>query len=84
MCHHKHTLGSLIHLLFTVKIESVVGKREIIKHTSYECHHLKRVKWIINKPCNEDFFFVIRAWSICLRCTTAYRLIVRPLSSCDF
>jgi len=28
-------------------------------------------------------FFVIRAWSICPRCTTAYRLIVRPLSPCD-
>jgi len=30
------------------------------------------------------FFFVIRAWSICPRCTTAYRLIVRPLSPRDF
>jgi hypothetical protein len=27
--------------------------------------------------------FVIRAWSICLRCTAAYRLIVRPLSPRD-
>jgi hypothetical protein len=27
------------------------------------------------------FFFVIRARSICPRCTAAYRLIVRPLSS---
>ena len=25
------------------------------------------------------FFFFIRAWSICPRCTVAYRLTVRPL-----
>jgi hypothetical protein len=30
------------------------------------------------------FFFVIRAWSICPKCTAAYRLIVRPLFLCDF
>jgi hypothetical protein len=30
------------------------------------------------------FFFVIRAQRICPRCTAAYRLIVRPLSPCDF
>jgi len=29
-------------------------------------------------------FFIIRARSICPRCTAAYRLIVRPLSPCDF
>ena len=29
-------------------------------------------------------YFVIRAWSICPRCTAAYRLIVRPLSPRDF
>ena len=57
MCHRKHSLGSLLHLLFTVKITSVVGRSAFIKYTSKECYHLKRVKGIINKPCNEDQFF---------------------------
>ena len=30
------------------------------------------------------FFFIIRAWTICPRCTAAYRLIVQPLSPRDF
>jgi hypothetical protein len=34
---------------------------------------------LTGNPCHTGFFF-IRAWSICPRCTAAYRLIVWPLS----
>jgi len=48
-----------------------------IYKTSYQ-DDVKLMSWQPVRYCSDPFFFFIRAQSIHSRCTTAYRLVVRP------